>query len=70
MLERTLRLTLRKRELDEGTLLRVEDGHVVATERFQPDHSYVEETILPAVRAPHEGHSCLQRLAAIALATG
>ncbi len=69
VLERTLRLTLRKRELDEGTLLRVEDGHVVATERFRPDHSYVEETILPSVRAPHEGHSCLQRLAAIALTT-
>ena len=48
--------TLRKRELDEGTLLRVEDGHVVATERFQPDHSYVEETIAPrragAARGP------------------
>src|SRR5918994_3925135 len=37
-------------------------------ERFQPDRSYVEETILPSVRAPHEGASCLQRLAAIALA--
>ncbi len=68
VLERTLRLNLRKRELDEGTLLRVDDGHVVATERFKPDHSYVEETVLPSVRAPHEGRSCLQRLAAIATA--
>ena len=68
VLERTLRLTLRKREVDEGTLLRVEDGHVVTAERFKPDHSYVEETVLPSVRAPHEGRTCLQRLAAIALA--
>jgi glucosamine 6-phosphate synthetase-like amidotransferase/phosphosugar isomerase protein len=65
VLESSLRLTLRKREVDEGTLIRVEDGRVVATERFRPDHSYVEETVLPSVRAPHEGASCLQRLAAI-----
>jgi glucosamine 6-phosphate synthetase-like amidotransferase/phosphosugar isomerase protein len=68
VLESTLRLTLRKREVDEGTLLRLEEGRVIATERFKPDASYVEETILPAVRAPQEGVSCLQRLAAIALA--
>ena len=60
-------MALRKREVDEGTLLRVEDGRVASTERFRPDRSYVEETILPAVRAPQEGVSCLQRLAAIAL---
>jgi glucosamine 6-phosphate synthetase-like amidotransferase/phosphosugar isomerase protein len=65
VLERALRLTLRKRELDEGTLLRIEDGRVERTERFRPDRSYIEETVLPSVRAPHEGASCLQRLAAI-----
>ena len=65
VLEQSLRLTLRKREVDEGTLLRIEDGRVARTDRFQPDRSYVEETILPSVRAPHEGASCLQRLAAI-----
>jgi len=70
VLERTLRLSLRKREVDEGTLLRVEDGRVVAQERFRPDRSYVEENVLPAVRSPLEGASCLQRLAAIALAAG
>jgi glucosamine 6-phosphate synthetase-like amidotransferase/phosphosugar isomerase protein len=70
VLERTLRLSLRKREVGEGTLLRVRDSRMVAVERFVPDRSYVEETILPSVRAPHEGQSCLQRLAAIALATG
>ena len=68
VLESTLRLTLRKREVDEGTLLRIEDGRVAATHRFRPDRSYIEETILPSVRAPHEGASCLKRLAAIALA--
>ena len=68
VLESTLRLSLRKREVDEGTLLTVEDGRAARLERFQPDRSYVEETILPSVRAPHEGASCLQRLAAIALA--
>jgi asparagine synthetase B (glutamine-hydrolysing) len=68
VLESTLRLTLRKREVEEGTLLRVEDGRIGATHRFRPDRSYVEETILPSVRAPHEGASCLKRLAAIALA--
>jgi hypothetical protein len=60
---------LRKRELDEGTLLRIEDGRIAGQDRFQADRSYVEETILPSVRAPHEGASCLKRLAAIALAT-
>ena len=70
VLERTLRLTLRKREVDEGTLLHVVDGRIEAAHRFQPDRSYVEETILPSIRAPHEGASCLQRLAAIALAAG
>ena len=44
------------------------DGRVTAVHRFRPDRSYVEETILPSVRAPHEGASCLKRLAAIALA--
>lgn len=68
VLEQTIRLGLRKREVDEGTLLRVEDGRIAATARFQPDRSYVEETLLPSVRAPHEGASCLRRLAAIALA--
>ncbi len=69
LLEQTLRVTLRKREVDEGTLLRVEGGRITGTDRFQPDRSYVEETILPSVRAPHEGASCLQRLNAITLAT-
>jgi glucosamine 6-phosphate synthetase-like amidotransferase/phosphosugar isomerase protein len=67
VLEHTLRVALRKREVDEGTLLRVENGRIAASDRFRPNRSYVEETILPAVRAPQEGVSCLKRLAAIAL---
>jgi glucosamine--fructose-6-phosphate aminotransferase (isomerizing) len=68
LLENTLRLGLRKREVDEGTLLRVVDGRIAGIDRFRPDRSYVEETILPSVRAPHEGASCLLRLNAITLA--
>ncbi len=68
VLEQTIRLTLRKRELDEGTLLHVVDGRIEATHRFHPDRSYIEETILPSIRAPHEGASCLRRLAALAAA--
>jgi glucosamine 6-phosphate synthetase-like amidotransferase/phosphosugar isomerase protein len=69
VLERSLRVTLRKRQVEEGTLLRIEEGRVASTARFRPDRSYVEETVLPAVRAPDEGASCLKQLAAI-LATG
>src|SRR5829696_4864538 len=39
VLESTLRLTLRKREVDEGMLLHVEEGRVVTVHRFRPDRS-------------------------------
>jgi glucosamine 6-phosphate synthetase-like amidotransferase/phosphosugar isomerase protein len=68
VLERTVRLTLRKREVPEGTLVRVVDGRVASSSRFQPDRSYVEETVLPSVRSPLEGASCLARLAVLAAA--
>src|SRR5688500_2107563 len=70
VLERTIRLGLHKRELDEGTLLRIENGRISRGHRFHCDRSYIEETVLPSVRAPHEGVSCLKRLAAIAVAAG
>ena len=70
VLERTLRLSCASASSTRALSFASRTATSVATERFRPDHSYVEETILPAVRAPHEGHSCLQRLAAIALATG
>ncbi len=58
---------LRKRELPLGSVLAVDDGRIVGRDRFEPDLSFTEEP-LPPVRAPHEGLSCLRRLAALAAA--
>jgi glucosamine--fructose-6-phosphate aminotransferase (isomerizing) len=55
-------IKLRKEQLPEGTLAAVEHGRVVARDTFRPDLSFEEEP-LPAVRAPHEARSCLERLA-------
>jgi glucosamine 6-phosphate synthetase-like amidotransferase/phosphosugar isomerase protein len=68
VLERYLRVRLRKRELREGTFLAIRDGRIACSARFRPDRDYVEERALPAVRAPGEADSCLARLAAIAAA--
>jgi glutamine---fructose-6-phosphate transaminase (isomerizing) len=57
-------LELRLREFPLGTVVAVDDGKVVARERFRPDMSFVEED-LPAVRAPQERDATLQRLAAL-----
>jgi glutamine phosphoribosylpyrophosphate amidotransferase len=65
VVERYLGLKLRKRELAEGTLVRVEGGAEIERERFRPDRNFQERS-LPAVRAPHEGRSCLRQLAALA----
>jgi glucosamine 6-phosphate synthetase-like amidotransferase/phosphosugar isomerase protein len=67
VVEDTLRIGLSPREVDEGTLLALANGRIAWHERFKPDRSY-DETPLPAVRAPHEGASSLQRLAAIVAA--
>ena len=71
VLERTIRMTLRKREVDEGTLLRTRDGRSRAR-RALPARSLVRRGDDPSLPSAlrHEGVSCLQRLAAIALATG
>jgi len=66
VLERYAGLKLRKQKLPDGSFLELRDGHVARSERFRPDRSYVEGHSLPAVRAPHEGAFCLQRLAALA----
>ena len=63
--ERFLRLKLRKRDVSEGRLAVITQGEVVEKLRFRPDRNF-EESTLPAVRAPHEGKFCLQRLAALA----
>jgi glucosamine 6-phosphate synthetase-like amidotransferase/phosphosugar isomerase protein len=66
--ERYIGIGLYKREVGEGTMLVLADGRVAWTERFRPDESFVEESALPPVRAPHEGVSCLARLAVLAAA--
>ena len=66
--ERFAPVRLQKREVAQGSLLALADGRVAWTERFRPDGSFVEDVELPAVRTPHEGASCLQRLALIAAA--
>jgi asparagine synthetase B (glutamine-hydrolysing) len=63
--EKFLGLKLRKREVSEGMLAVVGNGKVLDKLRFEPDRDF-EERSLPAVRAPHEGAFCLQRLAALA----
>jgi len=68
LVERTLRMTLRKQEIAEGRLLRIREGRIEKQLKFQPDRSYREQQALPPVRAPHEGESCIARLAAIAAA--
>jgi glucosamine 6-phosphate synthetase-like amidotransferase/phosphosugar isomerase protein len=65
VLERYLGLRLRARELPEGTFLVLREGSVAVKARFRPDRAYVEETALPAVRAPDEASTCLSRLAAL-----
>ncbi|HWJ43804.1 MAG TPA: hypothetical protein VNR63_00345 [Gaiellaceae bacterium] len=57
-------LKLKKSQLDEGTIVAVQNGAIVARDKFTPDMSFEEEP-LPAVRAPDEGRSCLARLATL-----
>jgi glucosamine 6-phosphate synthetase-like amidotransferase/phosphosugar isomerase protein len=66
--ERYCDLRLRKREVPEGTWLKLVDGAVAGRERFRPDLDYVESNPLPSVRAPQERDFCLTRLAALAAA--
>jgi glucosamine 6-phosphate synthetase-like amidotransferase/phosphosugar isomerase protein len=62
------RVKLRPTEVRDGTFLALRDGRVAHTARFDPDHSFVEDKALPAVRAPGQSAYCLARLAAIAAA--
>jgi glucosamine 6-phosphate synthetase-like amidotransferase/phosphosugar isomerase protein len=63
--EHALGTTFLKSQVDEGRLLRVADGTVEDETRWSPDRSFREERSLPAVRAPHEGRSCLELLSAL-----
>jgi glucosamine 6-phosphate synthetase-like amidotransferase/phosphosugar isomerase protein len=67
IVEDFLGLRLRKHELDEGMLLALSQGREAWCERFRPDRQFQERN-LPSVRAPHEGASCLRRLATLAAA--
>ena len=66
VVERYAAVKLRKREVKAGTFLAVCAARVVRDERFRPDLSYRDPIALPAVRAPQEGVSCLERLAILA----
>jgi glucosamine 6-phosphate synthetase-like amidotransferase/phosphosugar isomerase protein len=66
--ERFAGIKLHKREVPEGTLAALADGRIAWSERFRPNRAWEEERRLPAVRAPHEGASCLARLAVLAAA--
>ncbi len=61
-------MKLRKREVKIGTFLALRDAKVVRDERFRADLGYTDPIKLPAVRAPQEGLSCLERLAVLAAA--
>jgi hypothetical protein len=67
VVEQYTSVKLRKRELKMGTFLALSAARIVRDERFRPDLSYTDPVVLPAVRAPQEGLSCLARLAALAL---
>jgi glucosamine 6-phosphate synthetase-like amidotransferase/phosphosugar isomerase protein len=67
LLEHYCGLKLRKREVREGSLVTLAAGKVARRERFRT-RAYVEQDVLPAVRAPQEREFCLNRLASIAAA--
>ena len=69
LVEHALRTRFRKTEVREGRLISLVDGALVRERPWIPDRSYREERELPAVRAPHEGHSCRERLAALTALT-
>src|SRR5262245_40842479 len=68
VVERYLRVRLRKQVVREGTFVAVREGEVVRKDRFEPDLAFVEAEKLPAVRAPGESEACLSALAVLAAA--
>jgi glucosamine 6-phosphate synthetase-like amidotransferase/phosphosugar isomerase protein len=57
-------LKLRKREVEEGSLLAVDRGRILRRHSFRAGLTFEDEP-LPAVRAPDEARSCLERLATL-----
>jgi glucosamine 6-phosphate synthetase-like amidotransferase/phosphosugar isomerase protein len=68
VLEAYARVKVRKREVDEGTMLVLRDGDVQRRLSFRPDFDFVENDPLPAVRTPSEAKACLAALQALAAA--
>jgi glucosamine 6-phosphate synthetase-like amidotransferase/phosphosugar isomerase protein len=66
VVERYAQVRLRKSEIVEGTFLELREARVVRAATFRHDTAYVDPVELPTVRAPEEGVSCLERLAALA----
>jgi glucosamine 6-phosphate synthetase-like amidotransferase/phosphosugar isomerase protein len=66
VVEKYNRVKLRKREVAEGTFFRLRDAKIERVETFRSDADYRDPVALPAVRAPLEGASCLERLAFLA----
>ena len=67
VLEHYCAISLRKRQVREGTLFALCEGRIAAQARFKSQR-YVEAEPLPAVRAPGERESCLSLLAVLAAA--
>ena len=69
VVEEYARVRLKKTEVRDGTFLAIRHAEIVRDEHFRTDPGYEEPgKPLPAVRAPGEGISCLERLAALAAA--
>ena len=66
VVEGTLRLTLRKREVAEGRFFHIAAGTILTEKRFRPDPSYRARTTVQPVATPHEGVLCLAKLATLA----
>ena len=69
IVEAVLRRPLELTALREGRWLRVVAGEAVRERRFRVDRSYREPELLPPVRTPHEGLTCLARVAALSSAS-
>ena len=66
VVERALGTTFRKTQVEEGRLLVARGRRARRRAPLEPRSQLPRESELPAVRAPHEGRSCLDRLWAIA----
>jgi glutamine phosphoribosylpyrophosphate amidotransferase len=67
VLERYCTPALKKRRVDDGTLLAVHHGSIVRRQSFTPP-AYTEDDPLPLPRGLRERESCLSRLATLAAA--